>query len=135
MIVCSGCVIVFCASLACHSSRPSIESWEVAWNEVQAAVPESVVVAAEGSREACNRLLVATREFRGRLLPSPEAALDGSIRQWLELAGGIGFSCPAAQHRLDTHRESLRELAILTAEVDAGLAMAKGVAQGPPVAR
>jgi hypothetical protein len=134
-ILYNGCAIVLFVFLACNYGRPSVELWQEAWNEIQAAVPDPGVIEVEESRKRCNKLLVATREFRGRLLPSPDAALDDSIEQWLELAGKIGFDCSPARGQVDTYRDDLRELAILAAEIDAGLATAKGLEHEPPVAR
>ena len=117
-------VVGIAAVVACAPPRPPLEAWNEAWAEAQAAVPDPDAAAAPLARDQCTKLLVTTRELHGRLLPAPDLALDAAVRDWLDHAGTLGLNCPAAPEELDAYREELRELAVLTAEVNAGLAAA-----------
>lgn len=96
--------------------RPSLDGWVAEWEAVTAEAPQTDGTA-DLDRAACDRLLVAARDAEPDLLPTPDAALDGPVQGWLDLAETIGFECPPGPEA----GELLSELEVFEAEAEAGI--------------
>lgn len=97
--------------------RPSDADWSVEWERERALAPtEDDLVA--GGQARCDELVGEFREVLPRLSPTPTEALDDAVSAWVAHAESLVFDCPddpaEVARRLD-------ELAVLEAEIDAGL--------------
>ena len=92
------------------------------WTALAAEAPPVQSGEADVTPEDCDQLLVAAREARPELVPTPDEALDGPVDEWLDQAEEIGFEC-------DNHPDleaGIEELGVLAAEIDAGIAALEG---------
>ncbi len=98
--------------------RPTDAAWAAEWEREQSIAPTEADLL-EGGRERCDELVGRFREVLPRLTPTPTEALDDAVEAWVHHAEALVFDCPddpvEVERRLD-------ELAVLAAEVDAGLA-------------
>jgi len=102
-------------------ARPDAASWRQEWARVRALVPSADPSERDGQRQACEALLVAARQSRTSLLPTPNPDLDEPIQEWIERAESLGFTCPAATGHLDESRAAIASLHVLEAEIEAVL--------------
>ncbi len=108
-------VVVAAVAGACGGDdRPTVQQWRPRWEALAAEAPSAGHQ--ELSGQQCERLLTVARTGRSEVLPAPDEALDGPVRQWVSVAETIGFDC--LDH--DDLTGALRELEIIGAEVDAG---------------
>lgn len=110
-------------SAACGSDgddRPTDEAWAPVWATERDRVPDAAALVA-GGEDLCGELTGELRSARERLLPTPTEALDDTVRKWTTDAVSLTFDCPVGdEEELD---ERLDDLAVLSAEIDAGLAV------------
>lgn len=74
----------------------------------------------------CDPLVGQLRSSREELLPTPTESLDAVVHAWLTAAESVAFDCPSDDP--DMLRDRLHEVAVLAAEIDAGLAADRKVA-------
>jgi len=116
-------LLLLAANVTCSvRSRPSLESWSQIWKATRARIPaRSDFERADDARVLCNRMLVTSKEARSALIPTPDASLDTAVQAWMERVGGLAFDCPSARGETEPFDAAMREIAILDAEIEAGL--------------
>ncbi len=115
-------VLVVLSSTGCQpEARPTQDEWLATWHEARALVPEPGDLEGEGGKDECHDLLVGARKLEHRLIPGLTAQLDVPVSAWIDKAEQIGFECRAQHDHAEITRRELRELAVLTAEVEAGV--------------
>lgn len=97
--------------------RPSDAEWAVEWARERALVPTAEALT-DGGRPLCDDLVGEYRESMSRLTPTPSAAIDGAVEDWVEQAESLVFECPSDVGEIAAR---LADLDVLAAEVDAGL--------------
>ncbi len=110
------------AVAACGGDRPSDADWASEWAAEQAIVPSQDELLA-GGRPLCDELIGEYREAMSRLTPTPSAALDDAVEEWVEEAESLVFECPTDP---DEIADRLAALDVLAVEIDAGLAAESG---------
>lgn len=118
VLVLSLALIVACSPA---DRRPSAAEWVPRWEAVQALVPPLEEIPDPPDRERCHEVFVLVREEGRELLPSPDPAVDGPVREWVEVADSVFFQCPPHTPPIDSFAVGYEELRRLAAEVDAGL--------------
>lgn len=103
------------------TARPALDPWAADWTDVVAALPTIEELGSPPARDRCNTALNDLRAAADELLPSPDRAIDGPAREWLEYAEGVMFECSEEGGSLGGLDEAYRELAILEAEVASAL--------------
>ena len=111
---------------ACASTRPSVAEWQPTWIRVVAGIPPQDVVGENPPRELCDRTLEFLRENRADLSPTPDIAVDDTVREWIDIAEGAFFECPPASQQMGSFAEAYEILERLQAEVDVVLDMDRG---------
>jgi hypothetical protein len=102
--------------------RPGVEAWEAAWQHTAALLPDATAFRDGDPRVRCDETLAALRSARKGILPTPDAALDGAVRQWFDLAESAVYDCDPTEGAAGTFEERLSETKILRDEVRAALA-------------
>ena len=103
-----------------NGDRPSSTTWRDVWESRQALVPNAEAILDQGE-ELCGELIGVFRSDMPALLPAPTEALDAAVGDWIRHAETIVFECSTDGDELADRFETL---AVLSAEVDAGLATA-----------
>ncbi len=57
------------------------------------------------------------------MTPSPDAALDGAVREWIQIAEMAFFECPPEGNEIDSMAKAYQELDRLEAEIETVLAL------------
>lgn len=98
--------------------RPTDAAWAAEWEREQLVTPTADEIL-EADQDTCDELVSRLRELLPRLTPTPTEALDAAVEAWGDHLESLAFDCPddpaEVERRLD-------ELAVLRAEIDAGLA-------------
>jgi hypothetical protein len=102
--------------------RPSEADWAVEWDAEQALVPTEREIL-DGGRPLCVDLVGEYRESMSRLTPTPTASLDAAVEAWVDDAESLVFECPDDLVEVE---QRLADLAVLTAEIAAGLEVNAG---------
>jgi hypothetical protein len=102
-------------------ARPDGARWGAEWARARALVPSADESERDVAQKACEILLVGARRARETLLPTPSRVLDDPIRDWIEQAESLGFTCPAANGHAEANREAITSLHVLEAEIEAAL--------------
>ena len=111
-----------CAVVGCGGpARPELPEWRNRWERVRALVPSEDAFGSGDAESRCTALLAGIRESHAALLPTPDRALDVAVDAWLGRAEGLAFECPAGAEQRELRRTAFSELAVLEAEIDAGL--------------
>lgn len=100
--------------------RPGDAAWAAEWEREQLIAPTADELLA-GGEDRCGELVGRFRELLPRLTPTPTAALDDAVEAWVDHLESLAFDCPDDP---DEVAERLEELAVLEAEIDAGLSAA-----------
>jgi len=118
-------VITIIAS-ACATTRPSVEQWQPTWDRVVAGIPPQDVVGENPPRQLCDETLVFLRTSRPDLSPTPDLAVDDTVRDWIDVAEDAFFECPPASQQVGSFAQAYDLLGRLQAEVDLVLDMDRG---------
>jgi hypothetical protein len=108
---------------SCSTSRPSVEQWQPTWDKAVAGLPEQSIVGENPPRALCDTTLVFLREIRPDLMPTPDLAVDDTVRDWIDIAEDAFFECPPANQQVGSFAEAYALLGRLQAEVDLVLDM------------
>ncbi len=101
--------------------RPRAAEWQMAWAEARALVPEASAFAGPDAVDVCEGLLASMRKASLKMLPTPNAALDHTVQDWIDVAEGLGYACPRRKEHEAAFATAMKELATLDAEIQAGL--------------
>lgn len=112
-----GSLVVIGSSCGRQDQRPPVSAWRATWEAKRDAYPDASELLAGGT-EFCDGLVGELRVGLPELRPAPTEALDDAVHAWINHAETIAFECPHDPSDLD---EALAVLAILEAEIDAGL--------------
>lgn len=102
----------------CGEDRPDDAAWAELWAAERDAVPDAEAIV-EGGEEFCGPLVGELRADLDVLFPTPTEALDAAVDAWRDHAESLVFDCPDDPDEVERR---LDEIAVLAAEVDAGLA-------------
>jgi hypothetical protein len=117
---------LLCGILACGGAgRPALPAWQASWAQVRALVPEEQTFESRDAMAHCTALLAAIRERRDSLVPAPSESLDAAVGEWLDRAEGLAFECPAGPAQREARKVARERLAVLEAEIAAGLEEAR----------
>ncbi len=108
---------------ACATVRPSTAEWRPAWEEITAAIPPQAVVGERPPRTLCNEVLAALRAGQADLFPTPDLAIDDTVKDWVKVAEDAFFECPPDNDEIGSFDEAYAEMARLEREVEAVLEM------------
>lgn len=119
----TACVVALLLGAAlvlssCAGDRPAVADWRDTWQQERATVPDESVLR-DGGQELCDDLVGRLRSTRDTLTPTPTELLDDAVDAWISHAETLVFECTLDE---DLLAAKLRELDVLAAEVDAGLA-------------
>ena len=99
------------------SPRPDVAEWRTAWLGVVDGIPDIADVEAATSRDLCSATLAMLRSRSGELSPTPDLAIDDTVRNWIEVAEDAFFECPPRGGEIDSFAAAYAELERLEAEV------------------
>jgi hypothetical protein len=94
-----------------------MDDWIPAWDGIVAGVPTETAVGGNPPADTCNEVLAFLRSSQTELFPTPDLALDGPVRSWVQVAEEAFFECPPRGERLNGFADAYRELGLLEAEV------------------
>jgi hypothetical protein len=115
-------VVLCCGTPACGGpARPELPAWRATWAQVRALVPDERDFGSGDPQPLCTALLAAIREDYAALVPAPDPSLDAAVEAWLERAEGLAFECPTGPDQRETRQAAFTDLAVLEAEIEAGL--------------
>lgn len=103
--------------------RPTADEWAATWQARQALVPERSVLEGDDASDVCGTTVGTMRTQFPDLTPTPDAAMQSAVDEWVAHAETIAFECSDDPDQLDRQYD---ELATLAAEVDAALAESRG---------
>lgn len=112
-----GSLVVIGSACGRQDDRPPVSAWRATWEAERDAYPDASELLAGGT-EFCDGLVGELRVSLPELRPAPSEALDDAVHAWINHAQTIAFECSHDPSDLD---EALAVLAILEAEIDAGL--------------
>lgn len=104
-----------------RSERPAVADWEPTWEITTEAVPSLATLGTPPDRAACGRALGKLRSVQSDLFPTPDLAIDETVREWVAIAEDAMFECPPSSRDLPDLAEAYAELARLEAEVAAAI--------------
>ena len=104
------------------AGRPSAAEWESAWESFSASIPAEESLGDPPTRDECAEALAALRTSSADMTPSPDAALDGAVREWIQIAEMAFFECPPEGNEIDSMAKAYQELDRLEAEIETVLA-------------
>ena len=120
-------IAVFAIALAsCATTRPTVEEWQPSWDRVVAGIPAESVTGENPSRELCDTTLAFLRDTRPELSPTPDLAVDDTVKDWFDIAEDAFFECPPRSQQVGSFSDAYTLLARLQAEVDLVLDMDRG---------
>jgi hypothetical protein len=108
---------------ACATVRPSVEEWQPAWEDITAAIPPQAVVGENPPRALCNNVLASLREGQADLFPTPDLAIEDTVKEWVKVAEDAFFECPPDNDEIGSFAEAYAELLRLEREVELVLVM------------
>jgi len=106
------------ALTSCSTARPTVEEWQPTWDRVVSAIPNESIVGENPPRELCDETLAYLRDNRPALSPTPDLALDDTVKDWFDVAEDAFFECPPTSQQIGSFSEAYSLLARLQAEVD-----------------
>lgn len=110
----------FAVASCSGDDRPTEAAWAAEWEREQLVVPSADELLETG-QVRCDELVGRLRELLPRLTPTPTEALDAAVEAWGDHLESLAFDCPDDPAEIDRR---LDEVAVLRAEIDAGLAAA-----------
>jgi hypothetical protein len=114
-----GLAAVMLLAAACSDGdRPTASDWEQIWTDTTDELPTLLQLGDPPNRDLCSHALGALRSSRPNLFPTPDAALDGVVTEWVTVAEDAMFECPPSSHGIPDLASAYDELARLGAEVD-----------------
>lgn len=99
------------------SARPDVAEWRTDWLAVVDGIPDLATIEAATSRDLCSSTLAMLRSRSGDLTPTPDLAIDDTVRKWIEVAEDTFFECPPRSGELDSFAAAYAELERFQAEV------------------
>lgn len=102
-------------------SRPSAEEWQTIWDGVVEGIPTAAELGEPPDQSICTSVLATLREESQELFPTPDLAIDSTVREWVRVAEDTFFACPPSSAQVPSLEFALGELDRLEAEVDAVL--------------
>jgi hypothetical protein len=101
------------------SDRPSFADWETLWSQATSSLPDQSELSSPPDEALCESTVAALRTSADNLLPTPDIALDSTVRSWLSIAEDAFFDCPpSGDADISSFDDAYRELGELQAEVD-----------------
>ena len=113
-------LVVLVVAASCSDGRPALTEWRAAWNGLVQSIPDRSSFADGPDQELCSDTLVSIRIQESDVLPTPDAALDDVVRDWLALARDTFFECPPSSG-VRGFDEAYDELDAFRAEMEAGI--------------
>jgi len=120
-----ACIVAFgLVAAACgNDERPSVNEWRAQWQGAMDGLPTSAALGQPPERTLCRTTLGHIRELQGDLLPTPDAAIDGTVSEWLRVAEDAFFECPPSSAELPSMAAAYGELDRLAAEINVVLSI------------
>ncbi len=97
--------------------RPAISDWQEDWQELRATMPPAEELGDPPSQTLCSSALGELRERRVGVVPTPDAAIDPVVEEWIRVAEAALFECPPSSEEIPSLDQAYAELARLEAEV------------------
>jgi hypothetical protein len=114
-------VILAISLTACGpGARPDFDDWQPTWEAALAIIPPPSF-ADSPDMATCERVVADLRQVLENLLPSPDVALDGPVREWISLAEHAFFECPPREGEIIGFADAYDELDRVRLEVEAVL--------------
>ncbi|MCL1599605.1 MAG: hypothetical protein M3094_10495 [Actinomycetia bacterium] len=108
---------------ACSTVRPTVAEWEPTWESITAAIPPQEVVGEAPPRALCNQVLASLREGQADLFPTPDIAIDDTVKDWVTIAEDAFFECPPDNDEIGSFSDAYAEMLRLEREVELVLVM------------
>lgn len=119
--------LLLTAVAGCGSeSRPTVDEWRPLWDGIVDGIPTPADLGDPPDQDVCTSALAMLREQSQELFPTPDLAIDPTVREWVQIAEDAFFACPPSSSQIPTLEFALGELDRLEAEVDAVLAIDEG---------
>ena len=74
-------------------------------------------------RAACDSALGEIRTQRTEVFPTPDAAIDPVVHEWIRVAEDALFECPPSSRAIPDLESAYAELSLLEAEASAALSL------------
>ncbi len=105
---------------ACNpSGRPTIAQWQPKWIEATEVIPAQSEIGTAPDPAVCESTIAALRTRSVDLLPTPDVAIDDSVRNWLEIAEDAFFDCPPrGDSGISSFDDAYAEMDRLASEID-----------------
>jgi hypothetical protein len=110
--------LVLTAAACSDSTRPSVAEWEPHWITTVEAMPSLERLGDPPDRDMCSHTLGLLRSKAPELIPTPDPALDATVKKWLSVAEEAMFECPPKSAEVPSLNVAYDELARLKAEID-----------------
>lgn len=108
---------------ACATVRPSVSEWQPAWKTITGAIPPYSTVGENPPRPVCDQVLAAVRAGQGDLFPTPDLAIDDTVKDWVKIAEDAFFECPPDNDEVGSFSDAYAEMLRLEREVELVLVM------------
>ncbi len=108
---------------ACATVRPTVAEWQPVWETITAAVPPYSTVGENPPRPVCDRVLAAVRAGQADLFPTPDLAIDDTVKDWVKIAEDAFFECPPGGDEIGSFSAAYAEMLRLEREVELVLVM------------
>jgi hypothetical protein len=105
------------------TGRPELSEWEPVWESATSLMPLRTQLGDPPDREVCSRALGDLSAVVPELFPTPDIAIEGTVRDWVTIAEDAMYECPPSSAQLPDLDHAYGELARLEAEVDAVIIM------------
>jgi len=115
--VAAGLAIAIVTGGCSNASRPDVGEWRSRWLGVIDELPEEVELSGNAAEDVCAETLALLRSTSGDLLPTPDLAIDDTVRQWIALAEDAFFECPPQGGEINSFARAYAEMDRLQAEV------------------
>lgn len=99
-------------------SRPTPEEWQPLWQVVTSLMPTAEDLGDPPDRATCSTALGEMRSVSADLFPTPDAAIEPIVREWVRVAEDALFECPPSSAALPDLSSAFAELLRLEAEVN-----------------
>ena len=97
--------------------RPAVADWQPAWEAMVARMPTAQELGEPPDRSVCSDALGDMRSTRASLFPTPDAAMEPVVREWVRIAEDALFECPPSSDAVPDLDAAYNELERLEAEV------------------